>query len=297
MNFLVYLPLLLPVALVLTLRALPAAARPEPAARMFAASAALTAAAGAGCLALLALTALDDLPVAEVREHTAGYPLPEPVPGVVAVAAGLLLATGTWRGLAHLRRQRITVKALHAAGAPHDGLLVADWDEPHAIAVPAAPPAHTGHILVTSGLLRLLDGAEWAAVAAHERAHLRRRHHRTVTLAATAAAINPLLRPVADAVVLLVERSADEDAATTVGDRDLVACAIAKVAVASGPRTAGALGASGSNVVLRVLALTRPRGERPQAAMTLAAVVVLGSAVAGSAALADFIRVALIWLP
>ncbi|MEV4509178.1 M56 family metallopeptidase [Dactylosporangium sp. NPDC049525] len=297
MSVLVYLPLLLPVLLTLTLKLLPAGARPEPAARMFAACAALTAAAGAGCLALLALTALDDLPAAEVRERTAGYPLPEPVPGIVAVVAGLLLAAGAWRGLAHLRRQRATAAALHAAGAPHDGLLVADWAEPHAVAVPAAKPDRAGHVLVTSGLLRLLDGPEWAAVAAHERAHLLRRHHRTVTLAAAAAAVNPLLRPVADAVVLLVERSADEDAATAVGDRDLVARAIAKVAVAGGPRPAGTLGAGGSNVVRRVGALALPRGGRPWAAMTLAAVVVLGSAVTGGAALADFIRVALIWLP
>lgn len=297
MSFLVYLPLLLPVLLTLTLKVLPPAARPEPAARLYAVCAALIAAVGSGCLALLALTVLDDLPAADARERTAGYPLPEPVPGIVAVAAGLLFATGAWRGLTHLRRQRRTAAALHAAGTPHDGLLVADWEEPHAIAVPATSPGGGGHVLVTSGLLRLLDRTEWAAVSAHEHAHLRRRHHRTAALAATAAAVNPLLRPIADAVVLLVERSADEDAAAVVGDRGLVARSIAKVAVAGGPRTAGMLGAGGSNVVRRVTALTRPRGGRPWAAMSLAALVVLGSAAAGSAALADFIRVALIWLP
>ncbi|GAB3829415.1 M48 family metalloprotease [Dactylosporangium cerinum] len=295
MTFLVYLPLLLPLALALTARALPATTRPELTARALAACAALAAAVSAGCLALLALTVLDDLPPMEVRERTAGFPLPEPVPGAVAVTAGLLLAAAAYSVVRHQRRRRAIVADLHAAGTPHDGLLVADWSEPHAVAVPPAGTTGSGHILVTSGLLRLIDAAEWRAVAAHERAHLRRRHHRTVALATVAAAVNPLLRPVAGAVVLLVERSADEDAAAAVGDRRTVARAIAKVALAGGSR-AGTLGAGGSDVVRRVAALTRPGAGGPWAAMALAAAIVLGSATAGTAALADFIRVALIWL-
>ena len=236
MSFLVYLPLLLPIALALMARTLPATGRPELIARVLTTCAALTAAVSAGCLALLALTALDDLPAMEARERTAGFPLPEPVPGAVAVAAGLLLAVAAWSVARDLHRRRAVIADLHAAGTPDDGLLVADWAEPHAVAVPPGRTTGSGHILVTSGLLRLIDAAQWAAVAAHERAHLRRRHHRTVTLAAVAAAVNPLLRPVVGAVVLLVERSADEDAAAAVGDRRVVAHAIAKVALAGRPR-------------------------------------------------------------
>jgi Zn-dependent protease with chaperone function len=294
-TFLVYLPLLLPLALALIARTLPASTRPEFAARTLAACAALTAAVGAGCLALLALTALDDLPAMEHRERTAGFPLPEPVPGAVAVAAGLLLAAAAVGAVRDLRRRRAAVADLRAAGTPHDGLLVADWAEPHAVAVPPGGAAGSGYVLVTSGLLRLIDAAEWRAVAAHERAHLRHRHHRTVALAAVAAAVNPLLRPVVAAVALLVERSADEDAVAAVGDRRTVATAITKVALAGGSR-AGTLGAGGSDVVRRVAALTRPGGDRPWPAAALAAAIVLGSAAAGAAALADFIRGALIWL-
>ncbi|GAA3214529.1 M48 family metalloprotease [Dactylosporangium siamense] len=295
MTFLVYLPLLLPVALALIARLLPAGARPELAARVLATCGVLTAAVSTGCLALLALTALDDLPAMEVRERTAAFPLPEPVPGAVAVGAGLLLVAAAWSVVRDLRRRRAVVADLHAAGAPHDGLLVADWTEPHAVAVPPAGAGGPGHILVTSGLLRLIDAAEWRAVAAHERAHLRRRHHRTVALATTAAAVNPLLRPVAGAVALLVERSADEDAVAAVGDRHMVARAIAKVALAGGSRT-GTLGAGGSDVVRRVAALTRPVTQGSWAGLALAAAIVLGSASAGVAALADFVRVALIWI-
>ncbi|MFI5913212.1 M48 family metalloprotease [Dactylosporangium sp. NPDC051541] len=118
------------------------------------------------------------------------------------------------------------------AGWGDDGLVVADWDSPRAVAVPPGR-GRRGHVLVTSGLLRLLDARERAAVLAHERAHLRYNHHRTTAVAAVATAINPLLRPVESAVCLLVERSADEDAARTVADRRLVAHTIAKVALAA----------------------------------------------------------------
>jgi hypothetical protein len=126
-RFLVYLPLLLPAALALIAGALPATARPEAAARVPAGSAALAAAISAGCLALLALTALDDLPAMEVREHTAGVPLPEPVPGTVAVAAGLLLAAAVWRGLAHLRRQRAVVAVIAFGSAAAGTAALADF--------------------------------------------------------------------------------------------------------------------------------------------------------------------------
>jgi hypothetical protein len=96
---------------------------------------------------------------------------------------------------------------------------------------------------------------------------------------------------------LLVERSADEDAATVAGDRDLVARAIAKAALGGRAANGWTLAAGGSDVVRRVDALTRPVTGRPWTTVLLAAVIALGSTAATCAALADFIRVALAWLP
>jgi hypothetical protein len=107
----------------------------------------------------------------------------------------------------HLRTA--THQRLRAAGTPKNGLVVADWSTPLAVAVPGRP----GHLLVTSGMLRLLDADQRRVLFAHENAHLNHRHHRLVTLTACAAAVNPLLIPVRAAVAYLVERWADEDAA------------------------------------------------------------------------------------
>ncbi|WP_432994719.1 M48 family metalloprotease [Dactylosporangium sp. CA-233914] len=152
---------------------------------------------------------------------------------------------------------------------------------------------------MTSGLLRLLDARERAAVLAHERAHLHRRHHRTTALAAMATAVNPLLRPVESAVGLLVERSADEDAARSVADRRLVARTIAKVALAAhGPRTV--LGFDGSSTRRRVEALTRPAPQalRRGGPTVGGTVVVAGlSLAAAAAALAEFVELLRAWLP
>ncbi|MEU0558650.1 M48 family metalloprotease [Dactylosporangium sp. NPDC006015] len=302
MTVAVYLPLLLPALLAVAARSLAAAAAPERTARALAAAAALAATVSTGSLALLALTLLDDLPALEAREHAAAYPLPEPVPGVVALAAAAALVWVGRRCVAHLRQERAVTRDLLAAGVPHDGLLVADLPEPHAVAVPAGA-GRAGHVLVTAGLLRLLDRTERAAVLAHEHAHLRHRHHRTVAFAAAAAAANPLLRPVSRVVALLVERSADETAAAAVGDRHVVARAIAKVALAGGGRRpAGGLAAGGSDVVRRVQALTRPAAGclraagRFRAAMAASTAVVVVCVAAGGAAAADFVAVARAWL-
>lgn len=116
-----------------------------------------------------------------------------------------------WRCVTRLRQVRAVTRDLLAAGVPHDGLLVADLAAPQAVAVPTGA-GRPGHVLVTTGLLQLLDRPERTAVLAHEQAHLDHLHHRTVAVATAAAAANPLLRPVAGVVALLVERSADETA-------------------------------------------------------------------------------------
>ncbi|MFG2041732.1 M48 family metalloprotease [Dactylosporangium sp. NPDC048998] len=312
MTWPVYLPLLLPALLLPAGRLAAAARRPERAARALAAAALLSAGSAAGCVALLAATLVDDLPSLERQEQRAfalGHALPEPVPDWAGAAAALALAWLLYRVAAETRRRRRVAADLHAAGRPHDGLLVAGWAAPHAIAVPPTR-RRPGHVLVTSGLLRMLGPAERDAVLAHERAHLALRHHRTAAMAGLAAAADPLLRPVSVAVGLLLERSADETAAAAVGSPSLVARTIARVALAAhedpGPghdNPGNLLAATGSDVVRRVEALTRPgalgrvHATRATVALAGAAGLALASLTAAGAALAGFLDVVRAWLP
>jgi beta-lactamase regulating signal transducer with metallopeptidase domain len=152
-------------------------------------------------------------------------------------------------------------------------------------------------VLVTTGMLRLLDAAERRVVFAHERAHLRHRHHALVTAAAAAAAVNPLLIGVREAVMFLVERWADEEAAEAVGDRRLTARAVARAALAttgSGPPAVLSIG--GGAAVQRVLALGEPAPphcrRRLLGPVTLAACFVAAVAMAT----AEFVALARAWL-
>ncbi|MFI1031491.1 M48 family metalloprotease [Streptomyces sp. NPDC020951] len=68
-------------------------------------------------------------------------------------------------------------------------------------------------------MLGALSAEERRVLLAHERAHLAHRHARLCTAVTLAAAANPFLAPVRDAVAFLVERWADERAAGVVCDR------------------------------------------------------------------------------
>ncbi|WP_344613960.1 M48 family metalloprotease, partial [Dactylosporangium salmoneum] len=249
------------------------------------------------CLVLLTASLLDDLPPLEQHEDRAavlGRVLPEPVPDWLALTAALALAWLVGRLVREAWRRDRAAAVLHDAGRPVGGLLVADWGVPRAVAVPARR-GRAGHVLVTTGLLRLLDDRERAVVLAHERAHLRRRHHRTAAVAAVSRAVNPLLRPVPAAVDVLVERSADEDAARESGDRILVARTIGKVALAGPSAGRGGLGFDGSATVRRVAALLTPPSGRALPLLALAAAGL--SLAATGAAVIGFVELAGVWLP
>ncbi|CAN5754244.1 hypothetical protein BH20ACT4_BH20ACT4_06730 [soil metagenome] len=69
----------------------------------------------------------------------------------------------------------------------------------------------------------------------YERAHVTHHHHRHLATAEVAAAIMPLVRPLLTRLRFATERWADETAACEIGDRRLVARAIARAALASRP--------------------------------------------------------------
>ncbi len=291
MTLVAYLPFVLAAALAAGMRWAGGRGAPGPAARTVAAVAAAVAVASTWSLVLLALTLFDDVPPLSILDDQPGLELPEPVPGPVARAAALMLGWGLARLVADLRRRSGTHRRLRAAGRPRDGLVVADWADPMAVAVPGRP----GHVLVTTELLELLDAAERRVLFAHERAHLAHRHHRLVAVAAAAAAVNPLLAPVRDGVAYLVERWADEVAAAEVGDRGLTARAVARAALARVDPGPAALALHGGPAVRRVRALGEPAPVPRRRRLLPAVLLGAGCLVTTVAATAEFIALARAW--
>jgi Zn-dependent protease with chaperone function len=293
MNVAIYLPLLLALPLIVVARRIAGRGAPGTAARGLTAVSMVAALSSTWSLLLLALTLFDDVPpLAALDDHPVLEP-PEPVPGPVALAAALLLAWGGMRLAVDLRRRVGTQRQLRAAGTPHAGLVVADWEAPLAIALPGRP----GHLLITTGMLRWLDADERRVLFAHERAHLAHHHHRLVTAAAAAAALNPLLVPVRETVGYLVERWADEEAAAAVGDRELAARAVARAALATlAPGPPAALGIHGGAAVQRVHALGEPVPVRDRRILLGATIVAAGCLAAGTVATVDFVALARAWL-
>jgi hypothetical protein len=107
--------------------------------------------------------------------------------------------------------------------------------------------------------------------------------------------VTPLLVGVRASVELLLERCADEDAAVVVGDRDLVARAVARAALAT-VREGPALAMSGAATVRRVRALTVPAPLPRRRSLIGPAVLGTGSVAAATATTVQFVALARAWL-
>jgi len=150
-------------------------------------------------------------------------------------------------------------------------------DVPIAFAVPGRP----GTVVVSTGMLNCLAPDEQRALFAHERSHLRRHHHRFLQIAEMAAAVAPILAPLRAQVRFSTERWADEDAASELGDRRIVARAIARAALATsgGSATAPVMGFTGLTTAARVEALLDRPMRLDRSTVTLAVVGIAGIAV------------------
>jgi Zn-dependent protease with chaperone function len=125
-------------------------------------------------------------------------------------------------------------------------------------------------------MLAALEPDERRALLAHEQAHLRHRHDRYLLIGKLAAGL-PVLTPLAAQQRHALERWADEDAAEIVGDRSLVARAVARAALAAHDRPVPALAMLGADVPARVEALLRvPSGSAPGAVWSLVAFAAVG---------------------
>lgn len=264
MTVSVYVPVLLSVLVSCVSRLLATRLTPNRGSVVAVVGAALLCAAGTTwALVLLSLSLLGFTTLVAREADERGVQLAHPVPGVVGALAAAVLAVGLVRAARVLLRRRAAGRALRAlcrSCGPGE-LAVVRVDEPHAFAVPGRP----GRVLITRGLLALLDGAERRVVLAHERAHLAGWHHGLRALSELCAAVNPLLVPVREAVAFLVERDADEHAAAVCGSREVAARALTKAALAETGRAGRvALGFLACQVSARVAALQAgpPRPDR-----------------------------------
>ncbi len=289
MTVAVYVPLLVALAFAavgprLALRALP----PVVGVWTLTAGAALIAVGSCWSLALLAATLIDE--VLPDGHRTIGV-VDEPtmLNDVIAAAAACWLIVGIVRLVLDQRASRAMHRELTAlcANCPSDLVVLAD-SAPQAFAVPVGD----GRVVVSTGMLSALSAPQRRVLLAHERAHLRARHHWHTEVVRAAIALNPLLRGVGPASAYLCERWADEVAAAEVGDRRLAATSLARAALAAAgtdcpPATLGyhSVGVSG-----RVAALQAPPvRSRPSLALMLLALAGAGL-VADVEATGDFLR-------
>jgi Zn-dependent protease with chaperone function len=192
------------------------------------------------------------------------------VVGLVSIGLLLVITASMLRvGMRH-RSQRA------ADGASE--LVVLDSIIPSAFALPGKP----GQVVVSTGMLNSLVPEERRVLLAHERAHLRCRHHRYIRVTELASAAMPALAPLRGKVRHATERWADEEAVKEVGDPHVVAYAIAHAAIARSETPAGALGMADSGVLERVEELLS-RDLEHSAAGELAARAVTFAALAGLA--------------
>ncbi len=160
-------------------------------------------------------------------------------------------ARAAWR---HHRVRRRAGRALE--GLPATSVVVLPDANPYAYAL----PGRKDRVVVTTAMLSTLTGPERRALFAHERVHLTARHHRFLLTVQLAARANPFLRPLRTAVTYTTERWADEEAATRIGSRRIVARAVGKAALISRGAPAVTLAgfASAGPVPRRVAALLGP---------------------------------------
>lgn len=172
--------------------------------------------------------------------------------GAGVLLAGYLLTVSAWVTVRTLARRRSHRDLLDLVGTPLPALPGGR------LVVSAAPvayclPGRRPRLVLTSAVLARLAPAALDAVVAHERAHLRQRHHLVLLpFAAWQAALPflPAARTARASVALLVEALADDTARARVGTAPL-ADALHTVALAQEPG-----GVSTTDVPLRLARLT-----------------------------------------
>jgi Zn-dependent protease with chaperone function len=166
------------------------------------------------------------------------------------------------------RRHRALLELVVQPAAAGEDTRLLDHPAPVAFCIPGARPL----LVLSSGMVDELDGAQVDAVVAHERAHLAEHHHLLLLPFVAWRAALPVL-PAADrahdAVRDLVEMRADDVALASLGGPDrrrtLAAAIVAVAAGTGGQLPEGALAVAGGTVAVRVRRLLAPAEPLPTA--------------------------------
>lgn len=202
------------------------------------------------------------------------------VAGVVLVCALLRLFGCALRSAVGNHRQRARHRALLCLVGRPDAALGA-----HIVIDPAATvyclPGHGGRVVFTSGAVDKLSPAQRAAVLAHERAHLRGRHHLLIASASVLSRSFPrvtLFSKAFDQTTRLVEMRADDLASRAHGRRPVAEALLALTDMTSSPVVLAASAVTTADRIVRLLA-DRPPDPASRLAHTHRAV---GGALAAS---------------
>ena len=234
-----FVPLMVALALAVAVTAVHRRLPPVLAARTVLVTMTVVLGAGLPALWIASLGYLADAPLVGSRfrwcaEALGGH---HPIPPAVGFVATSISAGGAWRLWRVLRVHRRLRR--DATGA----VEIASDERAFAFTL----PGRGGQVVLSTGLVDLLDDSERGVVLAHEEAHARHRHDRYLLTAKLAASAIPFLHPLASRLRFSLERWADETAVQQCGDRRLVADTLAKVAMNQLP-AAGMLGFNGLGV-------------------------------------------------
>lgn len=235
---------------------------------------------GAAMLPLLVLACL--ILLRGGRPHEGAAAAPSGLRGL-ALAAGVAylawLASSVRRTLCDARR--VSAESALAAGArvePRAGarILVLPTERP----VAYAAAGWSGGVIVSEGLLRLLDERDRESAIEHEFAHLRLGHHRLLLYAHVVRRALGRVPPVRRSFASLrreLEAIADETAVEVVGDRSVVARALAKVALAHPAVAPSPAFGDPEDLAYRIERLTSPHPPEDRRHAAAAAVGLLGT--------------------
>ena len=192
--------------------------------------------------------------------------------GVVLLVELLGVLAVSWVRTTRTRRRHRELLELIVQPSAQPDTRVLEHPAPVAFCIPGARPL----LVLSSGMVAELDDGQLAAVVAHERAHLRERHHLYLLPFVAWEAALPLL-PAATrahaAVRSLVEMRADDVALVSLdgpAPRRTLAQAIVAVAGGGGAVPGGALAVGGGVLGPRVRRLLEPPRRLPAAARAVA---------------------------
>lgn len=208
-----------------------------------------------------------------------------------AAAAVMVPAMGAW-GQVHSRQSTRALRVerclgRHTRSGAHE-LVVLPTPQLVAVAVPGADRrAEHGQIVVSDGLVDVLEPAELDAVVRHEAAHLRHGHHRYLAAAVIvdhAFAWLPGARRSTATLRVALERWADEEAATDNADREVLRGALLAVTASLVAAPGVAAFSAADTIVERLDALDAeaPEPRRVTHALLYCPGAVLGTVAVGA---------------